>query len=51
MAPMAHVRGGGSPLPAARGPLPYTLALVEWADEEGARFGHSLFGSSAVRER
>jgi hydantoinase/carbamoylase family amidase len=30
------------------GPLPCTLALVEWADEEGARFGHSLFGSSAV---
>ena len=33
---------------AARGPLPCTLALVEWADEEGARFGHSLFGSAAV---
>jgi len=33
---------------AARGPLPCALALVEWADEEGARFGHSLFGSSAV---
>jgi len=33
---------------AASGPLPCTLALVEWADEEGARFGHSLFGSSAV---
>jgi N-carbamoyl-L-amino-acid hydrolase len=33
---------------AARGPLPCPLALVEWADEEGARFGHSLFGSSAV---
>src|SRR5690242_16036155 len=33
---------------AARGRLPCTLALVEWADEEGARFGHSLFGSSAV---
>ena len=33
---------------AAHGPLPCTLALVEWADEEGARFGHSLFGSSAV---
>jgi hydantoinase/carbamoylase family amidase len=26
---------------------PQTLALVDWADEEGARFGHSLFGSSA----
>jgi hydantoinase/carbamoylase family amidase len=24
------------------------LALVDFADEEGARFGHSLFGSSAV---
>ena len=23
------------------------LVLVDWADEEGARFGHSLFGSSA----
>ncbi len=33
---------------AAGGPLPCTVALVEWADEEGARFGHSLFGSSAV---
>jgi hydantoinase/carbamoylase family amidase len=27
---------------------PRTLALVDWADEEGARFGRSLFGSSAV---
>ena len=25
-----------------------TLALVDWADEEGARFGHSLLGSSAT---
>jgi N-carbamoyl-L-amino-acid hydrolase len=25
-----------------------TVALVDWADEEGARFGHSLLGSSAV---
>jgi N-carbamoyl-L-amino-acid hydrolase len=25
-----------------------TVALVDWADEEGARFGRSLFGSSAV---
>ena len=33
---------------AAGGPLPCTVALVEWADEEGARFGHSLFGSCAV---
>jgi hydantoinase/carbamoylase family amidase len=27
---------------------PATLRLVDWADEEGARFGRSLFGSSAV---
>jgi hydantoinase/carbamoylase family amidase len=26
---------------------PRTLVLVDWADEEGARFGRSLFGSSA----
>jgi hydantoinase/carbamoylase family amidase len=26
---------------------PRALALVDWADEEGARFGRSLFGSSA----
>src|SRR4051812_32193294 len=26
---------------------PRTLALIDWADEEGARFGRSLFGSSA----
>jgi N-carbamoyl-L-amino-acid hydrolase len=33
---------------AAGGKPPLTLALVDWADEEGARFGRSLFGSSAV---
>jgi hydantoinase/carbamoylase family amidase len=27
---------------------PRTIALVDWADEEGARFGRSLFGSSAA---
>ena len=27
---------------------PRTLAFVDWADEEGARFGRSLFGSSAA---
>jgi N-carbamoyl-L-amino-acid hydrolase len=27
---------------------PVTLCLVDWADEEGSRFGRSLFGSSAV---
>jgi N-carbamoyl-L-amino-acid hydrolase len=26
---------------------PTTIRLVDWADEEGARFGRSLFGSSA----
>ncbi len=30
-----------------RGQPPVTLRLVDWADEEGARFGRSLFGSSA----
>jgi N-carbamoyl-L-amino-acid hydrolase len=33
---------------AAGGKPPVTVALVDWADEEGARFGRSLFGSSAV---
>ena len=33
-------RGGGRP--------PVTVRLVSWADEEGARFGRSLFGSSAA---
>lgn len=28
-------------------PPPRPLMLVDWADEEGARFGNSLFGSSA----
>jgi hydantoinase/carbamoylase family amidase len=31
----------------ADGRPPRTLALVDWADEEGARFGRSLLGSSA----
>jgi N-carbamoyl-L-amino-acid hydrolase len=30
-----------------RGRPPVGLRLVDWADEEGARFGRSLFGSSA----
>ena len=30
-----------------RGKPPITVRLVDWADEEGARFGKSLFGSSA----
>ena len=29
-------------------PPPVTLKVVDWADEEGARFGRSLFGSSAA---
>jgi N-carbamoyl-L-amino-acid hydrolase len=29
------------------GKPPVTIRLVDWADEEGARFGKSLFGSSA----
>ena len=29
------------------GQPPVTIRLVDWADEEGARFGKSLFGSSA----
>jgi len=34
------VEQGGKP--------PVSVRLVDWADEEGARFGKSLFGSSAV---
>ena len=34
-----HDQHGGRP--------PVTIRLVDWADEEGARFGKSLFGSSA----
>jgi hydantoinase/carbamoylase family amidase len=30
-----------------QGKPPITVRLVDWADEEGARFGKSLFGSSA----
>jgi len=30
-----------------QGKPPLTIRLVDWADEEGARFGRSLFGSSA----
>ena len=32
---------------AAEGKPPVTVRLVDWADEEGARFGSSLFGSSS----
>jgi beta-ureidopropionase / N-carbamoyl-L-amino-acid hydrolase len=30
-----------------QGKPPVTIRVVDWADEEGARFGRSLFGSSA----
>ena len=33
---------------ATEGTPPLTVRLVNWADEEGARFGRSLFGSSAA---
>jgi N-carbamoyl-L-amino-acid hydrolase len=33
---------------ADNGKPPVTLRLVDWADEEGSRFGRSLFGSSAA---
>jgi N-carbamoyl-L-amino-acid hydrolase len=33
---------------AQAGTPPVTVRLVNWADEEGARFGRSLFGSSAA---
>ena len=36
---------------AEEGEPPLTVRLVNWADEEGARFGRSLFGSSAAIRR
>ncbi len=33
---------------AQQGELPCSVALIDWADEEGARFGRSLFGSAAA---
>lgn len=33
---------------ASEGQPPVTVRLVDWADEEGARFGRSLLGSSAA---
>jgi len=36
---------------AAGDPPPLTVRLVSWADEEGARFGRSLLGSSAAAGR
>lgn len=35
---------------ASQGTPPVTVRLVDWADEEGARFGRSLFGSSSVSQ-
>ncbi len=32
----------------ASGDIPATIKLVDWADEEGARFGRSLIGSAAA---
>lgn len=32
----------------ASGEIPCTIKLVDWADEEGARFGRSLIGSAAA---
>jgi N-carbamoyl-L-amino-acid hydrolase len=37
---LRRIAGDGAP--------PVTVRLVDWADEEGARFGRSLFGSSAA---
>jgi beta-ureidopropionase / N-carbamoyl-L-amino-acid hydrolase len=37
---LRRIAEGGTP--------PVTVRLVSWADEEGARFGRSLFGSSAA---
>src|SRR3954452_20559866 len=37
---LRRIPEGGTP--------PLTVRLVNWADEEGARFGRSLFGSSAA---
>jgi N-carbamoyl-L-amino-acid hydrolase len=37
---LRRIAGDGEP--------PATVRLVNWADEEGARFGRSLFGSSAA---
>jgi allantoate deiminase len=43
----AESRASGGPEGPASGPR-RTVRLVDFADEEGARFGRSLFGSSAV---
>src|ERR1700756_5625923 len=45
-----HVVAAGEGLRriAEDGTPPLTVRVVSWADEEGARFGRSLFGSSAA---
>lgn len=35
---------------ASQGTPPVTIRLVDWADEEGARFARSLFGSSSASQ-
>ena len=40
--------GGAAAHRRGRERRPVTVRLVNWADEEGARFGRSLFGSSAA---
>ncbi len=42
---LSSVAGGDHAVPAASRP---TVAVVDWADEEGTRFGRSLLGSSAA---
>ncbi len=48
MAGLAALRGIAEDFDGAP---PVTVRLVDWADEEGARFGRSLFGSSAFAGR
>jgi hydantoinase/carbamoylase family amidase len=44
---IAAALGALRALAAADAPPPVTVRFVDWADEEGARFGRSLLGSSA----
>ncbi|MCZ7588893.1 MAG: hydantoinase/carbamoylase family amidase [Gaiella sp.] len=46
--PQRARRRGGAAADRRGGTPPVTVRLVDWADEEGARFGRSLFGSSAA---
>ena len=45
---VARRRRGAAAGSPRRATPPVTVRLVNWADEEGARFGRSLFGSSAA---